>query len=323
MLSTFTEWWEDVVDNPCVQILMAVYNGEQYLREQIESIRNQTYGHWELLVSDDCSSDGSLAILREYEAMDQRIHVVLDGERYGGAKRHFMALIRLATADYVMTCDQDDVWDEDKVELTLVAMRNYEQIRVGKPLLVCTDLRVVDQNLAQLSPSFLSYSGMDASKLTMGYFLASCVVTGCTMMLNAPALELCQETVNEDALIMHDWWASLVVAAFGEVIHLDRATISYRQHGDNSVGADRFTVGRALAALEQKRETARATFDQVEEFRHVFGDRLEPEELRQVDTYLSLREAAPVARLAGLGSCDAWKHGILRNLGEALTFATL
>ena len=312
-----------MVDNPCVQILMAVYNGEQYLREQIESIRSQSYENWELLVSDDCSSDGSLAILREYEQVDQRIHVVLEGERYGSAKRHFMALIRLATSDYVMTCDQDDVWDEDKVELTLVAMRNYEQVHVGKPLLVCTDLRVVDQNLAQLSPSFLTYSGMDASKLTMGYFLASCVVTGCTMMLNAAALKLCQEAVNEDALIMHDWWASLVVAAFGEVIHLDRATISYRQHGDNSVGADRFTVARALAALDQKRETARATFDQVEEFRRVFGDRLEPEELRQVDTYLSLREAAPVARLAGLGSCDAWKHGILRNLGEALTFATL
>lgn len=302
---------------------MAVYNGEQYLREQIESIRSQSYENWELLVSDDCSSDGSLAILREYEQVDQRIHVVLEGERYGSAKRHFMALIRLATSDYVMTCDQDDVWDEDKVDLTLRAMRNYEDIEPGKPLLVCTDLRVVDERLNQLSPSFLAYSGMDASKLTLGYFLASCVVTGCTMMLNAAARALCQVPVNEDALIMHDWWASLVVSAFGKVIHLDRATLSYRQHGNNSVGADRFTIARALSALDQKRQTARDTFAQVEELRRVFGDRLDAVERCQLDTYLSLRDASPVARVIGLGRCDAWKHGALRNLAEALTFFTL
>ncbi|MDI9589869.1 MAG: glycosyltransferase family 2 protein [Acidobacteriota bacterium] len=306
-----------------VQILMAVYNGEEYLHEQIDSIRRQTHQDWELLVSDDCSTDGSLAILREYERYDQRIRVVLDGERHGSAKGHFMALLRMADAPYVMTCDQDDIWDEDKIEFTLRAMRDHERVEQGKPLLVCTDLRVVDEQLTLLSPSFLTYSGMDASKLTMGFFLASCVVTGCTMMLNASATDLCKVPVNEGALIMHDWWASLVVAAFGTVIHLDRATLSYRQHASNSVGADRFTVVRALASLDQKRQTARQTFAQAREFKRVFDGRLDLGQRDQVDTYLSLQDALPLARMVGLGRCDAWKHGLLRNLGHALVFLTL
>ena len=247
---------------PMVQILMAVYNGEEYLCEQVDSLLSQTFGDWELLVSDDASSDGSLAILQEYARRDERIHVVLEGEHYGSAKRHFMALLRLADAPYVMTCDQDDVWDPDKIEVTLRAMRDAEEGKGERPLLVCTDLRVVDGALREISPSFLAYSGMDASTPSFGYFLASCLVTGCTMMVNRHLLGLLQRPARDESVIMHDWWASLIAAAFGEVIHLDRATIAYRQHGDNSVGADRFTVRRALAALEDKRATERAALRQ-------------------------------------------------------------
>lgn len=167
-----------------VQILMAVYNGEEYLSAQIESILAQSYEDWELLISDDCSSDSSLEVVKKYCKVDSRIRLVLDGAHFGSAKAHFMALIREASAPYVMTCDQDDVWDSNKIELTLNEMRRHEDGE--KPLLVCTDLRVVDQDLNQISPSFLAYSGMDASKLDFGYFLASCLVTGCTMMMNPP-----------------------------------------------------------------------------------------------------------------------------------------
>lgn len=308
---------------PMVQILMAVYNGEEYLCEQVDSLLSQTFGDWELLVSDDASSDGSLAILQEYARRDERIHVVLEGEHYGSAKRHFMALLRLADAPYVMTCDQDDVWDPDKIEVTLRAMRDAEEGKGERPLLVCTDLRVVDGALREISPSFLAYSGMDASTPSFGYFLASCLVTGCTMMVNRHLLGLLQRPARDESVIMHDWWASLIAAAFGEVIHLDRATIAYRQHGDNSVGADRFTVSRALAALEDKRATERAAIAQAGEFRRVFAKDLDERRLSQLDAYLKVPAAPPVVRPALLTKAGVWRRGLLRNAGTLLVFMTL
>ena len=211
-----------------VQIVMAVYNGGKYLVEQLESLRAQTFTDWELLVSDDGSTDESLPIIKRYCEADNRMKLVLEDRHYGGAKQHFMALFGFADAPYVMACDQDDVWDANKIEVTLATMRANENGE--KPLLVCTDLRVVDESLNLVSPSFLDYSGMDASKLDMGYFLASCLVTGCTMMVNRCLLELLQKKVDADRIVMHDWWASLVASAFGEVVYLRRSTISYRQH---------------------------------------------------------------------------------------------
>jgi glycosyltransferase involved in cell wall biosynthesis len=306
-----------------VQIVMAVYNGAAFLAEQLESLRRQSFEAWELLVSDDASTDESLSILLDYERRDPRIHVVLKDEHYGSAKHHFMALLRLAHAPYVMCADQDDVWDDDKVELTLRAMQLEEAKAPELPVLLCTDLRVVDEQLEELSPSFLAYSGLDASKLDLGYFLSSCVVTGCTMMLNAPALTLCQVDVNDDAMVMHDWWASLVVAAFGKVVHLDQATISYRQHGHNSLGAERFTIISALASLEEKREVARQSLEQAAEFSRVFGPRLSDGQRRQLLHFLAIAQDRPLQRLADLSTSDAWRKGMLRRAGQALTFLTM
>lgn len=314
--------WIDWVIMAEVQILMAVYNGGEYLREQLDSLLSQTFEDWQLLVSDDVSSDDSLAIINEYCGRDSRIKRVLDGKRYGGAKQHFMALLRLADAPYVMTCDQDDVWDRDKIDFTLAAMRRLES-KSFNPLLVCTDLRVVDKDLNVISPSFLAYSGMDAGCRDFGYFLASCLVTGCTMMVNRPLLELLQRPVDEDAIIMHDWWASLIAAAFGEVVHLDKATISYRQHGDNSVGAERFSVTRALAAIGDKIATENAAIDQAAEFARAFGAELNKTQAAQAEAFLKIRASSRIGRIGLLTRAGVWRKGALRNAGTLLAFLSI
>ena len=183
-----------------------------------------------------------------------------------------MALLKIASASYVMTCDQDDVWDADKIEVTLNEMRAHE---VGaKPVLVCTDLRVVDEDLGLISPSFVCYSSIDSSNLSLGYFLASSLVAGCTMMVNQSLLALLHEEVNSNNIFMHDWWAALLASAFGEVVYIDRATISYRQHGNNSMGATKPSIRKALTQLASKRQVERAAVVQAEEFLRVFGNNL-------------------------------------------------
>ena len=304
-----------------VQILMAVYNGEPYLAEQLDSIIAQKFSDWELLVSDDNSSDGSLAVVQDYCKQDSRIRIVLQDGHYGSAKSHFMALTKEADAPYVMYADQDDVWDQDKISLTLKELKASEkQGGVNPPLLVCTDLRLVDNNLKPLSPSLLEYSNMDASKLDFGYFLASCLVTGCTMMINRSLLLLLQKDCNEDHIMMHDWWASLVASAFGKVIYLNTQTISYRQHGDNSVGAVKFSLDTAIKSLKQRADVENAAITQVEELVNVYGDKLNPQRRRQAEALISARGKGPLGKFTALTKADAWRKGFMRNAATYLSF---
>lgn len=300
---------------------MAVYNGKPYLAEQLDSIIAQSFSDWELLVSDDNSSDGSIEIVQDYCKRDPRIHIVLQDEHYGSAKSHFMALTKEADAPYVMYADQDDVWDPDKISLTLKELKTAEmQGGVNPPLLACTDLRLVDNNLRPISPSLLEYSNMDASKLDFGYFLASCLVTGCTMMINRSLLLLLQEDCNEDHIMMHDWWASLVASAFGKVIYLNTQTISYRQHGDNSVGAVKFSLDAAIKSLKQRADVENAAITQAEELIYVYGDKLNPQRRRQAEALISARDKRPLGKFVALTKANAWRKGFMRNAATYLSF---
>ena len=304
-----------------VQILMAVYNGEKYLSQQIESILSQSFQDWELLISDDSSTDRSLDVVRSYCERDARIKLVLDGCHFGSAKSHFMALLRIACAPYVMTSDQDDVWDVHKIDLTLKEMKAAE-IENSGPLLVCTDLRVVDHNLNLISPSFLRYSALDASKVDLGYFLASCLVTGCTMMVNHQLLLLLQRNVNADSLIMHDWWASLVAAALGKVIYISEPTISYRQHLDNSVGAVKFSLFNGIKKLNERRKTELDAIVQAKELLRVYSDLIDGDSRirAQIDSFVAIESAGVLKRIVLMNRAGIWRKGILRN---AVTFFSL
>lgn len=304
-----------------VQILMAVYNGERYLGQQIESILNQSFQDWELLISDDCSTDRSLDLIKLYCERDSRIRLVLDGSHFGSAKSHFMALFRTASAPYVMTADQDDVWDNHKIELTLNKMKESE-IKSSGPVLVCTDLRVVDQDLNLISPSFLRYSALDASKIDLGYFLASCLVTGCTMMINHQLLLLLQRKVDTDSLIMHDWWASLVAAAFGNVVYIPEPTISYRQHFDNSVGAVKFSLLQGIKTFNDRRKTESEAITQAEELVRVYPDliTINSEIKTQIESFIAIKNSGVLNRISLMNRADIWRKGILRN---AVTFFSL
>ena len=105
------------------EILMAVYNGEAFLTEQIDSILRQDTDHWHLTISDDGSSDRSREIIQDYVGRNpEKIRQVISGQRFGNARDHFFWLMRNCEADYILFCDQDDVWHIDKVRKTLEAL---------------------------------------------------------------------------------------------------------------------------------------------------------------------------------------------------------
>ena len=136
-----------------IAILMATYNGAKYLREQIDSILSQTSGLWHLYIHDDGSKDGTIEILNDYATRCAETVTVLDYPSQGGALQNFMSLLEKVEADYYMFSDQDDVWYPTKVEKSYLAMKEQEALHPDKPIIVHSDVRVVDSQLNVLHPS--------------------------------------------------------------------------------------------------------------------------------------------------------------------------
>jgi len=222
-------------------IILAAYNGERFIREQILSIQAQTHDKWQLLISDDGSTDNTVSIIQEFCSNDHRILLTRDSEHTRvGASANFGRLMHHALdtgADYVAFSDQDDVWKQDKLSSQLQVMKCIEA-RTGTraPVLVYSDLEVVNQQLEQIHASFMSYQGIPTKKnISLQTLLVQNFVTGCTMLVNRSLLQLAVPV--PDTAHMHDWWVALCAASYGVMEYMPATTVQYRQHGENITGA--------------------------------------------------------------------------------------
>ena len=224
---------------PQVEILMATYNGSKYLSEQLDSIVKQSYTNWHLTISDDKSNDDTIDIIDTYiSKYPNKIRRIDSGIHFGNARDHFFWLMKQCDSDYVMLSDQDDVWLDIKIELSINELLRLEkQYGKGTPILVFTDQKVVDEELNVISDSLMRYQRQDFSDISYKKLLFQNVITGCTVCMNKSLLEQANKVNEYQDIIMHDWWLGLVAAKFGRLSYVDRSTMLYRQHLSNSVGA--------------------------------------------------------------------------------------
>ncbi|WP_137652799.1 glycosyltransferase family 2 protein [Bifidobacterium moukalabense] len=302
-----------------VDILMATYNGEKYVGEQIESIQAQSFNNWRLLISDDCSSDDTLEIVKKYAEQDPRIIVVSQGKRYGSAKLNFMSLLTAADAPYVMFCDQDDVWLPKKIELTLAKMHELEHLSLERqPLLVFTDMKVVDKHLGIIADSFESYSNIDSSRVMFRQILAQSVGAGCTMMINRDLQEDISGYAPSNGIIMHDWWLTLVAAAFGQIGHVSVPTSLYRQHGNNAVAAKDFSLVDRITHMRRMIRNVNKTITQACCFDSIYGDVLRTDQKKTLSYYIKSYKGKNVfVRVISLIRSGCWKKGT-RKIGQLI-----
>ena len=225
------------MDKKTIAVLLATYNGERFLREQIESLYAQTIKDWTIYVHDDGSTDGTKAILDEYVEKKDNF-VVLDYPSQKGASNNFFSLLKRVNASYFFFADQDDVWMSNKMEKCLARMLQIEKSTISKPVLVCCDACVTDEKLKVVSPSLWERSGAYPEFLTnFNESAATPFVTGCTMLLNKAAKESVLWNVTEKAT-MHDAFITLCVfKACGIVEPIRESLMYYRQHGENTLGA--------------------------------------------------------------------------------------
>lgn len=216
-----------------VTILMSTYNGERFLAEQIESIRQQTYTDWQLLIRDDGSKDRTREIIQDFCQKDNRIHFVNpDSVENLGVIKSFFHLLKHQMSDVYFFSDQDDVWLPEKVEMQLEEAIKYDD---NQPLLVYTDLKVVDQELNVVHESMIRTQS-DHANTELLQEITENTVTGGVSMINQALADLWTGQEKYD-LLMHDWYLALLAAAFGHLVYIDRPSELYRQHSNNVLGA--------------------------------------------------------------------------------------
>jgi len=254
-----------------IAILLATYNGERYLKEQLNSLLQQTLTNWDLYIHDDGSEDSTIDIVKEFAKQDDRIHL-LEYPSTGGACNNFMSLLQQVEAPYYMFCDQDDVWMSNKIEMEFQRMQELEKTHNNVPIVVITDLQIVDAKLSPICPSFNQYENIHPERIHSWYhFAKGNIATGCTMLFNRQA-KLNTLPVSKYTL-MHDSWITLCTAARDGIIsYIDQPSILYRQHGSNTVGAQdagRFTLIYRLNHFREMIKANLVNFHQMNSIRPI------------------------------------------------------
>ena len=303
-------------------ILLSTYNGALWLGEQLESLFAQTDRDWRLFVRDDGSQDGTLELLLAFQRQHpDQIQLIQDETTRLGACQSFARLLEMVEADDYLFCDQDDRWLPKKVERLRVQMQALQQ-RVGEntPLLLHSDLQVVDEELRLLHPSFWRYQGLHPqSGSSLNRLLMQNEITGCAIMLNRPLRDLALPVPAQ--ALMHDWWLALAAAAFGKIVALPESLVDYRQHRVNAIGAKAWNgvyIWQRFFQPQDIRRRLKATQEQAAAFGERFRGRLPEAEISRIEGYARLAQQGFWARRRFLLKNKILKKDWIRNLGVLL-----
>jgi len=305
-----------------ISILLASYNGEKYIAEQIDSLLEQTEQNFKLYICDDKSTDNTYNIIEDYaRRYPDKIFVSQNEKNLGGAKFNFIKMMTEHKDDYVMLCDQDDVWLPDKIEKSLQKIKEMESRHSReKPLLAHTNLCIVDENLKIISHSYWEKVNAKVEEKKFNKVLVQNFAAGCTMIYNKAFGDLIVK--EPDYCIMHDWWLILLASAFGEIGETDRSTILYRQHDSNVLGTNKRSamshISHKVSNSDEIKKTLGETYRQADNFLSLYGDSLSGEYLELVTAYASMPRQTKFKRQRIIFKYKTWKNGIIRKIAQLL-----
>jgi glycosyltransferase involved in cell wall biosynthesis len=227
-----------------VAILLSSYNGGVYLKEQLDSLIAQDYENYHVFCRDDGSKDNTVDILKEYSSRYPELIFFNENDfKNLGVKESFFSLLRYVDDEScLMFCDQDDVWDKNKVSTFVSELaKNTTPENKALPIMVFGDMLVVDESLAVISNSFWNYQRLDL-KIVDDWrrVMVSNIVTGCSSLLNPVAVSFIRKAPEIE--LLHDHLSAIIVAKEGKLVGLTTPTMLYRQHQTNVEGARSFSA---------------------------------------------------------------------------------
>lgn len=244
-----------------VQVVMSSYNGEKYIKEQLDSILIQKNIKVELLIRDDGSTDRTIEILQEYERKWDSIQVIYG--KHIGVIESFFTLIEQVSMEqeYIAFSDQDDIWLPEKL------IRAIQKIKLGQPIVYCSAKQLVNAKLQPL-PSGISYKTV---KTEFGNALVENMCTGCTCVINKEMMQLLKGK-KPQFTIMHDFWIYLVGTCFGTVIYDKKSYILYRQHESNTLGVASSLLENYKRRIKNFRKNRGKLTKQAEELLRIYEE---------------------------------------------------
>lgn len=302
-----------------IDIVMTSYNGETYIKEQIESILRSECQDFTLSIYDDGSTDETMDIIKEYEReYPDKIKAVKNKVNLG-VTLNFLEGIKNTKAKYIMLCDQDDVWKANKIGNTLEKMQELEEENKKDtiPLAVFTDGEVVGQDLELMNPSFFDASHLDPEKTQLSRLLMENKLIGCTVMINATIREVLSNNPLPKYARFHDGWIALIASTMGEIGYLDESTLLYRQHENNVVGNIGFlsyTKDRVTSLSKQRSALIKSQL-QAREFYELYKDYISKKDGKTILRFAYLHRDNLVKRKYKVVRYNYLKTGLVRNIG--------
>lgn len=234
-----------MVENSSVLVLMATYNSEDFIKLQIESLINQTYENWHLIIQDDRSKDDTLKIIEEYSSLDTRITYRICPSTRHGAYANFHSLLEYVKTiekyDFYMFSDHDDIWDSNKIEIMISKFEGHNS-RI--PKLIYGNMRLIDENNLVTDSSLDALIGMKyTNKLTTMF---AHKVYGCNTMFNQKLLEILPSVdfnSSEVDILSHDNFVTKVAALYGEVGYIETPLMGYRRYFGNVTADQSYNYG--------------------------------------------------------------------------------
>jgi glycosyltransferase involved in cell wall biosynthesis len=219
-----------------IDILLSTYNGTHFLPELLNSLMVQTFSNFQIIIRDDGSTDDTVLVIKDYlDKYPDKIVFVTDTLGNIGSTASFQKLMDFSDAEYLMFCDQDDIWLPHKIAISYNNIIELEVLYSDSPLFIYSDLYIVDENLNLLSDSYMKTAHLVPATINTFYkMLAVSVVAGCTMLINKKAKEM-SVPIPEGQI--HDHWISIIVSKYGHFKYINEPTIKYRQHSHNTIGA--------------------------------------------------------------------------------------
>ena len=316
------------MDNIKVVVLLATYNGEKYIKEQLDSIIAQTYQDFIVYISDDGSHDGTLEILNNYSNnYSNKIVLVKSSNTKHGAKQNFIHLLHAVDSDIFLFSDQDDVWDKQHIESLVKCYATLQTKEKKLPVLIHSDLKIVDAQLNTICRSIFNFNQMP--KIASGaynYFVQN-NVTGCSMLINNALKTILFKNeflMNEnlDVLPMHDHLFACIASVLGNIIFVDKVTVNYRQHNDNVVGAKNTkTIGYNLKKILSIHEQKKIIISQksfVAFFVDYFKSDLNSEQIKILNSFVRLNDHIKLYRIFFLVRYGFLRYGLKRILLQLL-----
>lgn len=300
----------ELAENRHVAILLCAYNGERFIEQQLDSIAAQTHQNWKVWVSDDGSTDRTPDILAAYGDRwgSERLQVVPGPGRGFAANFLSIACLPEIRADYFAYCDQDDIWEKDKIAR---AVERLESVPPGTPGLYCSRTTLVNEagQVIGLSPLFRQAPDFRNA-------LVQNVGGGNTMVFNQVARQIVMAAGADLQVVAHDWWTYVAVSAAGGVVFYDPTpSLLYRQHGQNLIGSNSGKLARILRLRQLMQGQLRGWIDQnVDGIRRI-APRLAPDNRAVLEAFLSARRGGALQRMIRLKRSGVFRQTFVDNVG--------